>query len=159
MNRLIIGVMYGSLEKFNLVLKDLVGLYGSVLISMKEYDFTKFTKFYIEEMGAVIFKKMIVFEKEVSKKDLVKIKEDTTKLEEKYSVDGKRKINLDPGFISSEKMVLASFKKGTGYKEKISDEVYLHTVLKFKPLEEFQHTFFDYKQKKEEFLELSKSLT
>jgi len=98
-----------------------------------------------------------IFDKKVSKEDLVEIKHKITSLEKKYSSDEKRKINLDPGLIDSKKLILASFKKGTDYKEELKG-VYLHTVLEFNPLKEFWHTFPDYKKFKEKFSDLTKKL-
>ena len=81
------------------------------------------------------------------KKELAEIKLKTTDIEKKYSKDGKRTINLDPGCLSESELVLASFKKGTNYKEQVSDKVWLHKVLEFdgKEVKVFWHTFPDYR--------------
>jgi len=80
----------------------------------------------------------------------------TAEIEERYSKNNKRQINLDPGCLSKTALVLASFKSGTNYKEKISDKVYAHKVLEFKKgkVITFWHTFPDYREKKRIFLGL-----
>jgi len=153
---LIIGIMY--VDDAKKVKKDLVDEFGSIKIETEPYDFTQFTKYYNREMGDKIFKKFFIFEKKIEKKDLVEIKKKITEIEGKYSKDKKRQINLDPGFINNEELTLASFKRGTNYKEDLGNGVYAHKVLEFKPLKIFWHTFPDYKKFKEKFLVISEGL-
>lgn len=140
--------------------KELIELYGEIQVEGQEYDFDKFTKYYQEEMGYGIAKRFLIFKKTLEKKDIADIKIKTTEIEKNFAIDDKRTINLDPGFISKEELVLASFKKGTNYKEQISDTVYAHKVLEFKEDDaiEFWHTFPDYRANKEFFLDLVKNL-
>jgi len=151
---LIIGIMYADDGLFDKVKESLISLYGPIKIETEPYDFTQFTKYYEKEMGSKILKKFFIFEKKIEKKDLVEIKQEITLIEKKYSVDDKRQINLDPGFISNEELTLASFKKGTNYKENLGSGVYAHKVLEFKPLKTFWHTFPDYKKFKDKFSEI-----
>ena len=174
MVKLIIAVMYSDKEVYVSCKKDLVSLYGPVAVESEEYDFDKFTKYYEKEMGKNIVKRFLIFEKPLKEKNCKPIKEinnknnliknkikiiknKTTEIEEKYSKDGKRRINLDPGYLSSDELVLASFKSGTNYKEDIGDGVYLHKVLEFDgdDIKVFWHTFPDYKEKKGLFYRFS----
>ena len=159
MSNLIIGVMYVNDELLLKIKDELVGLYGPIKSEMEPYDFTSFTKYYFDEMGPKIMKKMLVFDKKITKKDLVSIKKEITLLEKKYSVGDKRQINIDPGLIDKSRFALASFKTGTDYKEDLGDGVYAHTVLEFdSEVKTFWHTFPDYKKHKDLFLELVKDL-
>ena len=126
MAKLLIAVMY--MDDLDTVKGDLVNEYGPIIRESEPYDFTFFTDYYNDEMGDKINKKFLIFEKEIQKDDLIEIKNKITKIEEKYSVDGKRTVNLDPGLISSSEVVLATF-KGKGFKEQISDKVWLHKVI------------------------------
>ena len=155
-SKLIIAVMYSDENIYDNCKEELISLFWEISKESEPYDFDKFTRYYEKEMGKGLVKRFIIFEKETSKEELAEIKLKTTDIEKKYSKDGKRQINLDPGYLSENELVLASFKSGTNYKEKISDKVYAHKVLEFKDGEvtTFWHTFPDYKEHKEFFLKI-----
>ena len=142
--------MYSDKDIYGECKKDLIELFGEVSKESDEYDFDKFTSYYEKEMGKRLVKRFIVFRKDVEKKELSDVKLKTTDIEKKYAKDEKRTINLDPGYLNESELVLASFKRGTNYKEQISDKVWLHKVLEFKGKEAitFWHTFPDYREKK-----------
>ena len=150
--------MYSDKEIYEDCKKDLIDLFGEAE-ETETYNFDKFTSYYEEEMGKSFVKRFLIFKKEIIKKDIIKIKLKITEIEKKYSKDSKRTINLDPGYLSETELVLASFKKGTDYKEFLGEKVYAHKVLEFKDNKAitFWHTFPDYKEKKELFLELAKN--
>lgn len=153
--KLFLAIMFSTRDIYEKALNDLIEKFGEIKKQSFEYDFTKFTSYYEKEMGKNIIKKIIIFKKHINKEELADIKLFTTEIEEKYSENNKRKINLDPGYLTNKEVVLASFKKGTGYKEQISDKVWVHKVLEFKENKaiEFWHTFPDYKgEEVKEFL-------
>ncbi|HZX44739.1 MAG TPA: DUF4416 family protein [Candidatus Nanoarchaeia archaeon] len=158
MNNLLFAVMYSDKEIYDKSLLKLIAAYGAVKDECPEYDFDKFTPYYEEEMGKGLTKRFVVFEKAIEKKDLVSIKKETTDLEKKFSVDGKRQVNIDPGYIGQYELVLASFKRGRGYKQELGDGVYAHKVLEFDDggVQTFWHTFPDYKENKESLIGLAK---
>ncbi|MBU0628696.1 MAG: DUF4416 family protein [Nanoarchaeota archaeon] len=149
--KLIIAIMYSDKEIYSRCKKDLIDEYGEIAKESYEYDFDKFTSFYAKEMGTGLVKRFLVFVKDIKdKKEISEIKHKITEIEKKYSDCGNRTINLDPGYLSSEELVLASFKRGTNYKEQISEKVWLHKVLEFdgKEVKMFWHTFPDYRDEK-----------
>lgn len=148
MHKLIIAVMYSDSKVYNSLKTLLVEEFGDAVES-KDYDFDKFTSYYEKEMGKNLVKRFLVFDFSIEKKDLIKVKKRTTSIEKEFSEDGKRKINLDPGYLSDKELVLASFKKGTDYKEDLGESVYAHKVLEFKDrkVKVFWHTFPDYRVK------------
>lgn len=155
--KLIIAVMYSDKDVYVRCRTDLISEYGEILKESEEYDFDKFTSFYAKEMGNGLVKRFLVFVKEIKdKSELSDIKHKITEIEKRYSDDGNRTINLDPGYLSPEELVLASFKRGTNYKEQISERVWLHKVLEFHAGEVkiFWHTFPDYREHKDYFLGL-----
>ena len=158
-NLLFMAVMYSSEDIFTKAKNDLILKYGSLKAESSAYDFN-FTNYYEKEMGSNLKKKFLIFNKEISKKDLIEIKLFITEIEKKYSQDNKRTINIDPGYLSSKELVLATF-KGKDFKEKISEDVFVHKILEFKENEiiEFFHTFADYKVKEnQKFLTINKPL-
>lgn len=148
MVKLIIAIMYPKNKKkiYNLTKIYLEKKFDKIEKESRPYNFDKFTKYYQKEMGKNLIKRFIIFKKPIKKDNLAKIKLFTTKIEKKYSKNNKRQINLDPGYLTKTDLVLASFKKGTNYKKKISKKVYAHTILEFKGNEviTFWHTFPDY---------------
>jgi len=158
MPKLIVAIMYQKNKKkiYNLAKEGLIRKFGPISRESKPYNFDKFTSYYAKEMGKGLIKRFIIFKKQIKKEDLAKIRLFTAKIEKKYSKHNRRQINLDPGYLTKTELVLASFKRGTNYKEKISDKVYAHKVLEFKKgkVITFWHTFPDYREKKEIFLGL-----
>jgi hypothetical protein len=147
--RLLFGIMFSSREAYEEALNDLIEKFGEIEISGFEYNFGKFTPYYEKEMGKNIVKKIIIFKKKIRRGDLASVKMLTAEIEKKYAVNGKRRVNIDPGYLSDSELTLASFKKGTNYKEQASEKVWLHKVLEFKDgkVITFWHTFPDYKSR------------
>lgn len=141
------AIMYSSDEDFNKAKNDLIKKYGSIKSQSPDYEFD-FTDYYKDEMGSNLKKRFLIFNKEISKQDLVDIKFSITEIEKKYSINNKRTINIDPGYLSQKEFVLATFKPRS-FKEKIHDKVWLHKVLEFdgNNIKHFFHTFADYKDK------------
>ena len=61
-------------------------------------------------MGDGLKKQFFSFEKPVMPDQLADIKNSTNEIESGYSVNGKRTVNLDPGYLEESKMILASTK-------------------------------------------------
>jgi hypothetical protein len=89
------------------------------------------TKYYAKEMGWPLHRRFISFEKLVRPEDIVRTKLMTNRLENKYLKTGKREINIDPGYVSLERLVLAT---GKNYVHRIylSDGIYADLTLIFK---------------------------
>jgi len=145
MKHLLFAVMYSSLEHYSKALDILKKEFGDIKAEGEEYDFD-FTAYYENEFGKNLKKRIVVFEKEIEKNELVGIRLKTGKIEEELAVDGKRVVNIDPGYISSQEVVLATL-KGKPWKEELGKGVFGHKVIEFKDGEviTFRHTFADYK--------------
>jgi len=73
------------------------------------FDFN-FTRYYEDEMGTGLRKLFICFQDPILPDELPGLKLHTVVLESDWSVEGRRRVNLDPGYLSSAKLVLASTK-------------------------------------------------
>ena len=93
-------------EKTNKYLED---RFGEIEIISVMYDFN-FTQYYREEMGGDLKKQLLSFKKLYPPDDLPSFKQVTNDIEDRFTVDEKRKINLDPGYLSAGKVVLATTK-------------------------------------------------
>jgi len=156
-NTLIIATMYSNKEKYDKVKSILTEKFNKITHESPEYNFDQFTSYYEKEMGKNLVKRFLIFNKQINKKDLIEIKKQTTEIEKEFSQNNNRTINLDPGYLNEKELVLASFKKGTNYKEDLGQGVYAHKVLEFKDKKAimFWHTFPDYrvKENQEFFME------
>jgi len=95
---------------FDQVKDDLVREFGPMDYTSPVLDFGKYTLYYDEEMGSGIMGKLIGFERLIHPSLLASIKIKTNENEQKYAVDGKRRFNLDPGYIHHMQFVLATTK-------------------------------------------------
>jgi hypothetical protein len=68
------------------------------------------TSYYASEMGTHLFKTYLTFERPIPRQQLAEIKVFTNQIEQRCVKDAKRTINLDPGYLSRDKLVLASTK-------------------------------------------------
>ncbi len=69
-----------------------------------------YTAYYEEETGAPLFRRLLVFKPLVAQEDLPGIKVATNAIEQSLVVDGRRRVNIDPGYLTLERFVLASGK-------------------------------------------------
>lgn len=76
------------------------------------YNFD-FTDYYQREMGAPLFRQMLSFNQLIAQEQLAAIKVATNALEADFSLQGRRRLNLDPGYLLRERLVLATGKNFT----------------------------------------------
>jgi len=74
------------------------------------------TKYYAKEMGWPLHRRFVSFERLIRPLNIVEIKLRTNGIENDHLQDGKRQINIDPGYISLERLVLAT---GKNYSHRI----------------------------------------
>lgn len=122
-------------------------------------DGTSFShsKYYEEEMGEGLLRKLFTFENLIERTDIVEIKAFTNKLEEVFSYEGNRTINIDPGYIAQEHLILATG-KGYSHRPYLGKGVYADLTLIYMKDEyhTLEWTYPDYGNK--EMRELFKSL-
>lgn len=93
------------------VVDNLVDYFGPADYLGKWYPFIH-TNFYSAEMGVNLKRSFISFERLMAPELLYKAKYWCNKVEERFKKDGKRTVNLDPGYVDYFKLVLASGKFG-----------------------------------------------
>ncbi len=69
-----------------------------------------FTSYYNPEMGEGLKRCWISFEKLIFADELAEIKVFTNDLEDSFAAEGKRRINIDPGYLNPANVILASTK-------------------------------------------------
>jgi hypothetical protein len=90
-----------------------VKAHGPIAIESEPFDFVE-TDYYTATMGAGLKKQFFAFEQLIDPASLAAIKIATNKWEAEYAASGRhveqRPLNLDPGYITPAKLVLASTK-------------------------------------------------
>lgn len=128
-------------------MEDLHLNFGEIDSISEKFPFN-LTDYYTKEMGPLLFRHFITFERLISVPLLPDIKQTTNRLEEKYaSPDGNRRVNIDPGYLCLEHVVLATT-KGYTHRPYLRDGIYADLTLiyrkkSFWPLE---WTYPDYRQ-------------
>jgi hypothetical protein len=107
--KLITGIMYQNARGCEQAVKALMEQYGDIEKCTPELDFS-FTNYYEEEMGTGLRKIFCSFVEPIDPNQLIDIKIYTNTLEERWLQNGKRTVNIDPGYIHPAKLVLATTK-------------------------------------------------
>ncbi len=142
------GVLASDRAKMDSVLAVLEQELGSVLSSSGIIPFD-YTDYYVKEIGSNILRCYLGFDRLIDPFDLYDIKRETNKIEQDYVVDGNRMVNLDPGYISKAKLVLATTKDAT-HRIYGGNGIYAEATLYFedKTYHPWKWTYPDYKDKK-----------
>ncbi|MGI6437651.1 MAG: DUF4416 family protein [Sphaerochaeta sp.] len=106
---LFLGVLAASENLLNEALNSLIERYGPIKKRSEATPFT-FTDYYNEEMGGVPLRSYHIFEEAVDPSRLAEIKTTTNEVEHAFSIEGKRRVNLDPGLLTLGNLVLATTK-------------------------------------------------
>lgn len=107
--KLICAVTFSPAVKLDNVIERLEHTFGMVEDRSGIIDFTH-TDYYEPEMGADLKKLLLSFEKPFRPEDLWLAKRSTIDIETIFAKNRQRPINLDPGYIETSKLVLASTK-------------------------------------------------
>lgn len=127
--KLIVGVIYSDKEILESALERLREKFGEWDMVSEEFSFSKeFSDYYDDELGGEGLRRIYSFERTVDASRQAEIKEWTNALEAELAVDGKRKINLDPGFINHGRLMLATTKKA-GFRIPLKRGIYTELTL------------------------------
>jgi len=127
--KLIIAALYSDENFLNAARDRLIQQFGPVDFTSPSLPFT-LTDYYVPEMGAPIMRLFYGFEQLISPGKLARIKLTTNALEDELSFNGKRQVNLDPGYLDPDKLVLASAKYN-GQKIYLADGIWADLTLRY----------------------------
>ncbi len=144
--KLFVAVLYARESFLPRVRAALEERFGHIDYTSPRFDFPA-AEYYAEEMGAPLFRLFYSFSRLIDPSHLREIKHATNELERRFAREGKRTVNLDPGYVDFGKVVLASM-KGHNQKIYLGDGVWadmnlLYEKGKFMPLE---WTFPDFRE-------------
>ena len=107
--KLVVGFIFKDTGLIQKVKKILTNRFGEIDFESEQFNFT-YTDYYEKELGRGLKKSFISFRKLIVPETLVDIKIFTNKVENKFSLNKKRRINIDPGYVDLSKLVLATTK-------------------------------------------------
>ena len=143
--KLVIGILISRENLLSSLLYQLEDRYGQADYKSEPIPFT-FTAYYNNEMGTPITRLFLSYKTLIDPPTLAHIKRETNNIEDSYTEQGSRKINLDPGMMFLSRFILASTKDGiqrVPMEKGIYGEItMLYQKKTFRPLE---WTFPDYR--------------
>ncbi|MEA3459908.1 MAG: DUF4416 family protein [Chloroflexota bacterium] len=103
------------------------------------------TDYYTPEFGENLVREFVAFGRLIDPGRLAEIKRFTNALEMELAVEGKRRINIDPGYVSLSKLVLATT-KNYSHRMYLGGGIYAEVTLRFRKgsFEPWEWTYPDY---------------
>lgn len=131
--KLIVGLLAGRAEVLAAATEALASLYGRIDLASPQWQFS-FTQYYQAQMGNNLLRQFLAFEKLIVPSDIVAIKRRTNQLEEelaqRFPGGPSRPANIDPGYLTEGKLVLASA-KGLAHRVYMDQGIYAEITLTF----------------------------
>ncbi len=145
--KLIAGFIF---KNENIFLKTIIKLkdkFGETDFDSKIINFTH-TDYYIKEFGTPLFRCFCSFKKLIEADELPKIKLFSNKLEDETLIASSRQINVDPGYLTAGKLILAST-KNQQHRIYLTKGIYAEPELFFrnKTFNPWEWTYPDYQTK------------
>ena len=126
--RLLVSVIYREERDFDRSLRTISERLGTVARISGPFPFDR-TGYYEREMGAPLFRRFLATDA-VSRDELAAAKLAAEAIEREFSVHGRRTVNIDPGLLAEENLVLAT---GKNYSHRVylRDGVFADLTLVF----------------------------
>jgi hypothetical protein len=145
LSKLVIGILAPP-DHLERSLREIHDEFAGIQAQFPPFDFT-ITDYYFEEMGRPLLRTWVSLEGLVSQEELSEFKRRTNEIEHLTSREGKRRMNLDPGLLTSSKLVLAST-KDFAHRIYLGEGIYAEVTLSYKKEKGFtpmEWTFPDYR--------------
>jgi hypothetical protein len=137
--KLFVGILSADTANFLIAQDKLTAVFGPVDLSSNPagIPFT-FSDYYTKEMGPELKKLFLSFTRLINPDELAAIKIKTNQIEEILAQDIKgalsRPVNLDPGYLTASKVLLATT-KDYSHRIYLRDGIYAEITLQYKTLE------------------------
>ena len=145
--KLLMSIIYADDAVLKLPLEILSDHYGDIDFISEQMPF-HYTAYYAEEMSSSLVRRFIFFDTLIPPESLPDVKIFTNDIETKFSVDGNRRVNIDPGYISKAHLILATG-KGYTHRPYLRDGIYadLTLIYRDKAFQTLPWTYPDYAEK------------
>jgi hypothetical protein len=142
--KLFAGIITASTDLSQKALEKFSERFGKIDHSSLKIDFG-FTEYYKDEMGEKLYRYWVSFDRLIDPSELSAAKILSNSIEENFTQSGKRRVNIDPGYITPAKVVLAS-SKDFSHRIYLKDGIYAEVTLiyKHKDFTPLQWTYPDY---------------
>lgn len=127
--KLVLGLFLHERALWPKVAAQLKAAFGAIDMISPWFVFD-YTDYYASEMGSPLHRRLMAFNTLIEQEALANIKCRTNALELSYAVQGRRRVNLDPGYLLLERFVLASGKNFT-HRIYIGQGIYADLTLLF----------------------------
>ncbi|RKX70418.1 DUF4416 domain-containing protein [candidate division WOR-3 bacterium] len=130
------GLIYQK-EIFDSALDELTQLFQSKRRLSPSFPFTA-TEYYESEMGKGLMRCWLAFLTQFDPEELVELKKRAVAIEVSLSVEGRRRVNIDPGYLDLKRVVLSTH-KDAAHRIYLGDGIYAEVTLiyynkSFRPL-------------------------
>lgn len=142
--KLIAGLLVSSPSLLNEARATLSEIYGEIDQSSVPTAWTV-TNYYTAEMGPDITRQFVSFATLIQPDAIASIKAATNELENRWRQGGKRRVNIDPGYIGLTKLVLATTKDAS-QRVYLGGGIYAEATLAFErgSFRPYAYTYRDY---------------
>lgn len=142
--RLVAGLLVASPDLFGDVHAAMRECFGPISAASEPIPWTQ-SRYYEKELGPSPWRQFVAFESPVSPAGLARIKLRSNALEERWRGASGRRVNIDPGVLDLNKLVLAST-KDAAHRIYLADGVYAEATLRFErgSFRPYGHTYRDY---------------
>jgi hypothetical protein len=110
--KLVISLLMNDKSSLPEVAHEMMSAFGDIDMVSGWMDFG-YTDYYAAEMGSPLHRRVLVFKALIAQETLPDIKLTTNALEDRHAEDGRRCVNIDPGYLLLERFVLATGKNYT----------------------------------------------
>jgi hypothetical protein len=128
--KLLMSTIYADDDLVKNFLEILSEYYGGIDFISTRMIF-HYTDYYTGEMGSCLLRRVVVFDTLIRPESLPDIKLFTNDVEDRFAVTGKRRVNIDPGYISQAHLILATG-KGYTHRPYLRDGIYADLTLMYK---------------------------
>ncbi len=146
-SKLFVSLIASGEDVFVRGTEDLHSAFGEMDFMSDRLPFD-LTDYYAKEMGDGLFRHFIAFKKLIPMATLPDIKRATNALEQRHATPhGSRRINVDPGYLCLEHVILATT-KGYTHRPYLRDGIYadLTLIYRNKSYQALEWTYPDYRQ-------------
>ena len=109
------GILYSGESYLSKAKEFLLSTLGAALLETPPVGWD-YSEYYKEEIGSPIMRTFIFFKDLINRSEIADIKLRTNDIETLLSTNGKRNVNIDPGYLTLANVILASTK---GYSHRI----------------------------------------
>jgi hypothetical protein len=110
--KLIASLFSPQKELVDQIIQEMQSIFGPVDWKSRDLFFDR-TTYYAREMGWPLYRRFISFEDLIRPENLIEVKLKTNHIEKQHLESDKRRINIDPGYIALERLILATGKNYT----------------------------------------------